>query len=368
MKRAEGFRTGSVRRTSQAASLFFKSLQKRRQQRRVMVKSAVTSPAAAAEGGAQTGEDVAIASEHKVHNTVPKKTRRRKARRSLFGRQPKTHKQDPANSHPKACARMKRAFYTYVAEPNVSSDTVDGNEQQRRRVNITPPAAELSPFCELVAQSSNSPAATPSGRSSRVIKVPKRFLDGEIIPFPKGSLSTWLKSQVKEEEKPGPSSHESDHFENAPWPKSDALGAAREGDSTVKRLSLKPGPGGTSHVEIYKNLKRLTLKLAEKKRRQPDVQGSRPDNGNGLGAAHTKKRRRSTLTMEELDSPGVVRKLAVVVNARANPLAHVAPGEKTEIKSKSRFPHFAFPFFSWFFFYFATIIFMKQLTAAGLNW
>lgn len=337
-----------------------------------MVKSAVTSPAAAAEGGAQTGEDVAITSEHKVHNTVPKKTRRRKARRSLFGRQPKTHKQDTANNHPKACARMKRVYYTYMAEPNVSSDTVDGNEQQQQhRVNIAPLAAELSPFCELVEQSSNSPAATPSGRSSRVIKVPKRFLDEEIIPFPKGSLSTWLKSQVKEE-KPGPSSHESDHFENAPWPKSDALGTASEGDSAVKRLSLKPSPGGTSHVEIYKNLKRLTLKLAEKKRRQPDVQGSRPDvqgsrPDDGLGAAHTKKRRRSTLTMEELDSPGVVRKLAVVVNASANPLAHVAPGKKAENKSKSHFPHYAFPFFSWFFFYCAKIIFMKQLTATGLN-
>lgn len=352
-KRVEGFRTGSVRRTSQAASLFFKSLQKRRRRRRVMVKSA------AAEGGAPSGEDVAIVSEDRVPDAVPKKTRRRKGRRSLFGRQPKTHKRGAAINHPKGHTRMKRVYYTYVTEPNVSSESVAENQQQQRE-NVTPVAAELSPFCELVEQSSNSPAATPSGRASRVIKVPKRFLDEEILPFPKGSLSTRLKSHVKEEEKPGPSSHEPEHFDCAPRSKSDSFCAASEGDPAAKRLSPKAGAGETSHVEIYKNLKRLTLKLAEKKRRQPDVQGSRPDGGNGLGAAHTKRRRRSTLTMEELDSPGVVRKLAVVVNASAVPPAPVVPGEETEKKSKRNISTFLSTLFflccHCFFLYFAKII------------
>lgn len=276
-----------------------------------MVKSA------APEGSAPSGGDVANASDDKVPDAAPKKTRRRKGRRALFGRQPKTHKRDATNNHPKGQTRMKRVYYTYVAEPNVPS------EQQSE--NVAPVVAEPSLFCELAEQSSNSPAATPSGRASRVIKVPKRFLDEEIIPFPKGSLSTWLKSQVKDEEKPGPSGHEPDQ-------NSDYLSAPSEGDLVAKRLS--PKQAGPSHVEIYKNLKRLTLKLAEKKRRQPDMQGSQPDDGNGLGAAHTKRRRRSTLTMEELDSPGVVRKLAVVLNANATPPAPAAPEEEIESKSK----------------------------------
>lgn len=307
-----------------------------------MVKSA------AAEGGAPSGEDVAIASEDKVPDTTPKKTRRRKGRRALFGRQPKTHKQNATNNHPKGHTRMKRVYYTYEAEPNVSSE--------EQTCSIAPVAAELSPFCELVEQGSNSPAATPSGRASRVIKVPKRFLDEEIIPFPKGSLSTWLKSQVKDEEKPGPSSHEPDHFENVPRSKSESLCAASDVDPAAKRLSPKASPTGTSHTEIYKNLKRLTLKLAEKKRRQPDVQGSRPDDGNGLGAAHTKRRRRSTLTMEELDSPGVVRKLAVVVNTSANPPASVAPGEEMEIKSKGSISTLSFFVHSFFLSVFFSVI------------
>lgn len=304
-----------------------------------MVKSPVASPAqAAAEGAAPSGDDVVTASDRP---TVPKRTRRRKARKSLFGRQPKTHKRDAANNHPKPHSRMKRVYFTYVPELNVSAETAAGNEQQPQQQqhgeNLAPPASELSPFCELAEPSPNSPAATPSGRSSRVIKVPKRFLDQEIIPFPKGSLSTWLKSQVKED-KAGPSSHESDDSESVSRSRSSAPCAPSEGDSAVKALSPKSSPGRTSHVEIYKNLKRLTLKLAEKKRRQPDVQGPRLDDGDGLGAAHTKKRRRSTLTMEELDSPGVVRKLAVVVSAGANPPEHAAPAEKTEAKSKSHRP------------------------------
>lgn len=300
----EGFRT--VRRTSQAASLFFKSLQKRRRRRRVAVKSV------AAEGGAPSGEGVATSSEVQVPDTGPRKPRRRRGRRALFGRQPKTHKRDAANNHPKGHPRTKRVYYTYIAAP---SQMVDAS-RQAQMVDRAPAATE---FEEL---SSASPAATPSGRASRVIKVPKRFLDEEIAP--KGSPSTRLKSQVKEEDKSGPSAYELDRSENTP--KSDCLS---DGDPAVKRLAA-----GTSHTEIYKNLKRLTLKLAEQKRWQPDAQSSPPGDGNGLTAAHTKRRRRSTLTMEELDAPGVVRKLAVLVNASANP---PAPGVETEMKSKTRF-------------------------------
>lgn len=342
VKRIGGFRTGRVRRTSQAAALLFKSLQKRR--KKSMVKSTVASPEAGAESGARYGEEVAIPYEHKVHETIAKRTHRR-TRRSLFGHRRKPPKQDPDIKRPKLGRnRTKRVFYTYVAEPNSASETADGNEQQPQSHNITPLAGELSSFSELAEQSSNSSAATPSGRSSRVIKVPKRFLDEEIIPFPKGSLTTWLKSQVREEEKPGPSCHESSYGENFLQSESDAV-CVGEGNSAAQKFSTKPS-SGRSHVEIYKNLKKLTLKLAEKKRSQSDIQGDQSDDGSSFSTTHVKRRRRSTLTMEEMDSPGVVRKLAVMVNTGAETPSLVASGD-TENNSKKRFlfaPFFLLPF------------------------
>ncbi|XP_078478549.1 histone-lysine N-methyltransferase 2B-like, partial [Lampetra planeri] len=95
------------------------------------------------------------------------------------------------------------------------------------------------------------------------------------------------------------------------WSRTATLYPWLKSPSVLSKFSPQPSPA-TSHVEIYKNLKKLTLKLAEKKKENLDTQGD--DAQDTSLTSQVRKRRRSKLVMEEMDSPGVVRKLAVVVN------------------------------------------------------
>ncbi|XP_061598304.1 histone-lysine N-methyltransferase 2B isoform X4 [Cololabis saira] len=182
----------------------------------------------------------------------------------------------------------------------------DGNELQIQGQKMIPPEEPQS-VPEQLQQSSNTSSTTvASGRSSRIIKAPKRFLDEEMIPFPKGSLTTWLKTQ-REEGKAGAPLHESRYDRNSQPSQSFSV---FDSLSNVSRVS-SPSISGASHVEIYKNLKKLTLKLAEKKRGQSEDYTYQGDSF----ASHVRRKRKPKLMMEELNSPGVVRKLAVVVES-----------------------------------------------------
>lgn len=332
VKRIRGFRLGNTSHTSEAVALSFTSFHK--QQKKRQAKGTMASPEAGAEAGAQSGEEAAMPLECKVEESSSQKRTHRRIRKSVFGHKRKTGK-NPHIKGPKLRRnRTKRVFYTYVVEPIPAEPMQHGNEQQLQGQNVTQSAGEQSPFSEQVRQNSNnSSITTMSGRSSRVIKVPKRFLDEEIIPFPKRPLPTWLKSQMREDGKPGPSYHESSYDENLLQSDSDSIFVG-ESQSAVKKLPAKPSPG-TGHLEIYKNLKKLTLKLAEKKKGQPDIEGD-PSGDGDSSTIHVKRRRRSKLTMEEMDSPGVVRKLAIVVNADADLPSHEPLGD-TSNKSKNCF-------------------------------
>ncbi|AWP21535.1 putative histone-lysine N-methyltransferase 2B-like [Scophthalmus maximus] len=281
------------------------------EERKRIVKSMGASPEAGAEAGAQSGEEAAMPLECKAAESSEKPTYKR-SRKSLFG-----YKRKPpsANKHPKLSRnRTRRVFYTYIPEPIPATLTLDGNKQQLQETNITKSEGEPSSFPE--QRSNNSSTPLMSARSSRVIKAPKRFLDEEMIKCPKGPVASWLKSQQREEGKASASLHESGYDANSLPSDSDTL-SLFDSPSAVTKFSPKPSPG-TSHVEIYKNLKRLTLKLAEKKKGQCDTQEDPVHHGDGL-TSHVRKRRRSKLVMEEMemDTPGVVRKLAVVMNADA---------------------------------------------------
>ncbi|XP_040910067.1 histone-lysine N-methyltransferase 2B isoform X2 [Toxotes jaculatrix] len=309
VKGMKGFRLGHSRRTTQAVALSFTSFQKR--QRKRMAKGMGASPEAGAEAGAQSGEEAAMPLECKAADSPEKRTHRRQQRKSLYGYR---RKPPSAVRRPKLTRnRTRHVFYTYVS---------DENEQQPQGQSITPSEGEPSSFSEQIQQSSNN-SSTPvmSARSSRIIKTPKRFLDEEMIPFPKGSLSTWLKTQHREDGKPSASLHESGYDGNSLQTDSESLSVFNS-PSAVTKFSPKASPG-TSHLEIYKNLKKLTLKLAEKKKGQSDTQGDYTHHGDGL-SSHVKKRRRSKLMMEEMEmnSPGVVRKLAVM-NADAEAPPHM---------------------------------------------
>lgn len=298
MKRTRGFRFGNTKCASQEVALTCTSIHK--QQRKRLAKGMVASPEAGAEAGSQTGQEAAMPFECKAKDS-PEKRRRRRKRKSLYGHRQKSLKNDSLISLPKLKRnRIKRVFYTYVVEPISTTVTSDGmNEQAQQSQNINPSVSESG--------QENSSSSTPlSARSSRVIKVPKRFLDEEIIPFPKGSLSTWLKSQTKEDEKPSPSHPESSYGDSCEQLESIHLIDDQSRGNISSNL--------TSHVELYKNLKKLTLKVAEKKKGQPSGEGDHLFDSD-CSIAHVKKRRKSKITMEETDTPGVVRKLSVVVNS-----------------------------------------------------
>ncbi|KAE8281926.1 Histone-lysine N-methyltransferase 2B [Larimichthys crocea] len=320
VRRIRGFRFGNTRRTSQAVALSFTSFHKR--QRKKIPKGMGASPEAGAEAGAQSGEEAAMPLECKGADSPEKKVHK-KQRRSLFGkrRAPKKNLDRPRLSR----NRTRRVFYTYVTEPVPATPTLDVTEQQVQGQNITPTEGEPSSISEQAQQSSNNSTPIMSARSSRVIKVPKRFLDEQMIPFPKGSLTTWLKSQQRDDGKPSPSCHESSSDDSSLPSDSDSASVV-DSPSSVSKFPSKPSQG-SSHLEIYKNLKKLTLKLAEKKKGQPDAQGDYTHEGDRL-SSNVKKRRRSKIMMEEMDSPGVVRKLAVVVNTDVEALSHVPSADK----------------------------------------
>lgn len=294
---------GHTRRTSQAAALSFTSFQKR--QRKRMAKGMGASPEAGAEAQAeaQSGDKAAMPLKCKATDSPEKRILKRQRKKSLYGHKRKPKPNDsPEVRSPKVRRRIRttHVFYTYVTEPSPAPLTPGGNQQQLQSQSIAPSEGDPN----------TSTTVTTSGRSSRVIKTPKRFLDEEIIPFPKGSLATWQKSQQREDGKPSPSYHDSSYDGNSLQSDCDSTSVT---DSPSAKFPSKPRPG-TSHLEIYKNLKKLTLKLAEKKKGHSDTEGSYQQSGDGL-TSHVRKKRRSKLMMEEMDAPGVVRKLAVLVNA-----------------------------------------------------
>ncbi|KAM4550681.1 histone-lysine N-methyltransferase 2B [Fundulus diaphanus] len=260
-----------------------------------MVEGSGADPQAAAQSGKEAGTSLQC----KAAETSVKKANKRHRGRLLFGYRRRPAADVSVNKRPKiGQVGTRHVFCTYMSEPPPS---VDRAEQLGE--SVAPSEEETKPSAEQLSQTSNNTDATAtSGRSSRVIKTPKRFLNEEMIPFPKGSLSTWLKSQQKDDAKPTLSLSESGYGCSA-----QPLGAYSKSvlDSSLlqSKISSRPGPGA-SHVEIYKNLKKLTLKLAEKKKSQDDSL-----------SFHHRRKRRPKIMMEEMDSPGVVRKVSVVVKA-----------------------------------------------------
>nr|XP_057902368.1 histone-lysine N-methyltransferase 2A isoform X2 [Doryrhamphus excisus] len=270
-KRGRGFPLGHNR-------LTVSSLQRRHRKRKGMA----ASPEIGEEAGVLSGQEAAMplegtspmSSEHRAH--------KRHSRKSLFGYKRKTPKNaSPATASPKRTKRAKHVFYTYVTDPAPTA----------------PPEADLGSLFDRVQAN----AAVTTARSSRVIKTPKRFLDEGLDSFPRGNLSSWRKNQQREDEKTSTSSHESACD-------IDTISAVDSPSAVAAKLTPPPGHG-TSHLEFYKNLKRLTLKLAE--RRGQFVPQQSEGTHSAVVNPPVKRRRKSKLTMEEMDSPGVVRKLAV---------------------------------------------------------
>ncbi|XP_062302075.1 histone-lysine N-methyltransferase 2A-like [Osmerus eperlanus] len=263
---------------------------KGKQRRRSRGASSVAGAEAGSEAGAEAGA-VAGAGAGDEPSGLPRgpaqpRRRRRnvpyfgKRRKSLIGKKRKPGSVTTSPTDPvKRRARRRSVFYTL--EPTVPLKQEDQGQAVEREGGVQPVIAHLA-----------SPVV--SARSSRVIKLPRRFLDEEELPRARGKG----KSQGKQE---------SDIDEDMCW----SPELKSEGEQRTPKTSSKMNPG-SSHLSVYEKLKNLTSKLS-RKNRDP---GGTPEDGADSNQTTVKRRRRrrSKLTMEELGSPGVVRKLAVLIS------------------------------------------------------
>ncbi|CAL8297980.1 unnamed protein product [Lota lota] len=225
----------------------------KRQQKKKVVLDIGASP----EAEALSGQAAPTPSQEITEDSPKKKPLFRKRRKLLFGRR----QQKLAKTAPKLGGiKIRRVFYTYVPELVPAALNQEEEAQQLQGQS-----------------SSNSAAPVVSARSSRVIKAPKRFLDEEVA-VPKRSLFK--------------------------------LGSMSEAGGSAQSPT-------SSHLEVYKNLKKLTSKLAEKKKGPSGAKGLDLCAG-PCSNPPVRKRRRSKIKMEEVDTPGVVRKLAVLLNSKAS--------------------------------------------------
>ncbi|KAJ0055082.1 hypothetical protein NL108_009016 [Boleophthalmus pectinirostris] len=202
--------------------------------------------------------------------------KRKKSRSKMISR-PSKHVQKAASVPGERRPRQKNKFFTYELVP-VKTDSTP---------QLTPGQAEAS--------SNNSTPLTASGRSSRVIKIPKRFLEEDITPTRKRTYRVEAKLGFEE---------------NVMTEVSDSQSGLESPFSHVKSPT-KQSTG--SSQDIYKNLKKLTSQLAERKKGVSETEGE--SLADGEDSAKKKRKRRSKIKMEEIDSPGAIRKLAVSVDA-----------------------------------------------------
>ena len=268
-------------------------------------RSRGVSSVSGAEAGAETGDEPSGAA---GGNAQPRRRRRNvpyfgKRRKSLYDcrRKPGYVAKSPTDPV-KRRARRRSVFYTL--EPTVPLKQEDQGQAVEGESGVTPEgAAGNTPY------GGHMTSPVVSARSSRVIKLPRRFLDEEEVPRSRARG----KSQGKQE---------SDMDDEMCWnPVVKSEGEQRTPKTEGRKMSVcsnlskssKMSPG-SSHLLVYEKLKDLTSKLSRKKR-DP---GGTPEDGVETGQETTvkkrRRRRRSKLTMEELDSPGVVRKLAVLIS------------------------------------------------------
>ncbi|CDQ63687.1 unnamed protein product [Oncorhynchus mykiss] len=288
-----------------------------------------------------TGESLEAGAEMEQNPAMSLKRKKpaQNKRKSLFG-----HRRKPGNvqrlSTPESVVkrfRRKFVFYTYVPEYLPDPVKQEGKEQQPQGESTrTEGEPLLSPGELEQGASSNFSSPVVSARSSRVIKAPKRFLNDEIISWHRGSLkkNSQGKVKVKEEDAMSLSFYDSDnddidHLSRTPGqnefkPKvSGSTGKKTLQTSLSSTLSVKDSTlsPGSSHLEVYERLKKLTLSLAQKKKGLGAAEGETAEEEEAQEdrslTSPVRKRGRSKLKMEDLNSPGVVRKLAVQVRNAA---------------------------------------------------
>ncbi|XP_028978530.2 histone-lysine N-methyltransferase 2A isoform X2 [Esox lucius] len=278
-----------------------------------------------------TGESPEARPEMGQESAIPPEKKKPSSfkRRSLYGHRRKPGSVRRIRSPESVVKRFRRKFvyYTYVSDnlPDPTGESTGAEDEPL-----------LSPGEVNLGASSNLSTPVVSARSSRVIKAPKRFLDEDIISWTRSSPKK--KSQVASgEDGISQSFYDSgddvdnlsgtphlnecisnDEFEphvDGATGKTTLKTCLASTLSEMKDSTLSPG---TSHLEVYERLKKLTLSLAQKKKGLPAAEGEIAEAAMSEEelrlTSPVRKRRRSQLKMEDLNAPGVVRKLAVLVN------------------------------------------------------
>lgn len=248
-----------------------------------------------------------------------------KKRRSLFSmrRKPSVQKTEGSLDSSVKHHKPRQKMVGYVYEPVVSSNSENQMGQQGEEP-CAPASTELDS-----TDGTSTVMPVVSGRSSRVIKTPKRFLDDERMSHlaPKSSLKKkGMGSATLDYDTPKSVGHKrrSQHHED-------------EGHATVKFQedhSTSDAPRSKSDqalspeegkLKFYERLKKLTATLSQKRAQRAggtpvihqgegEAEGEVQDSEETQGPVRKRRRRRSKLTMEDIQSPGVVRKLAVHLN------------------------------------------------------
>ncbi|XP_066529898.1 histone-lysine N-methyltransferase 2B isoform X2 [Hoplias malabaricus] len=263
------------------------------------------------------------------HKKSPTGLRRRK---SLFGHRRKIEQElmRKIQFQPQAVGKIPRkrrrlVCYTYeVVEPPVSKD------QQQELPKRAADQQELTD------------GGVSSARPSRVIRVPKRFMDDE------GMSGLHVKKPVQVEALPNESFMESDQAgipqtqkqkrrrrrrklknsdgQGSFYEKAKSQGAKPRSPSGVSDApQMKVGRLGydSTHLKIYQRLKKLTASLAQRRQKRMD---SHRDGRKlhmevhstlqSTGAVDERRHRNTDVNIEEVNTPGVVHKLAIHVEGQ----------------------------------------------------
>ncbi|XP_039534274.1 histone-lysine N-methyltransferase 2B isoform X2 [Pimephales promelas] len=272
-------------------------------------------------------------------------------RKSIFGRRTLQQKEVPrkipdsrgqTSSMPR---KRQRLVCTDTGSTHVLQQ-VEGQEQ---------PLGEMEKSKSGVQAEQPKPSARPivSARSSRVIKIPKRFMDDErMSALPeRGSPKKPALSEIPVDlGKPNidlQTLNSGSRLKTAQEPlipNNDERSVSEKGQSQgVKPLlsSSKPfgGPRGrggrpgqsTDHYKIYWKLKKLTACLAKRRMQRIASSSPRLAEEGAEGGTHDMQERKSDLKLQDMYSPGVVPKVVIRVGEHSDqtPLAEV-PAKENE--------------------------------------
>ncbi|XP_028819501.1 uncharacterized protein kmt2ba isoform X2 [Denticeps clupeoides] len=295
------------------------------------------SPEAAAEGGVEAGQEPAVPSQEGTSTDPSLQTNKRSLNFKMkcqhpsigYRRRPidEKHTHLPGRPVQHRRARRKMVFYSIESDGPAPSSSINLHH----------------------GDGTDKPVV--SARSSRVIKTPKRFMDDERMSHLTSAKKALQNKTSKDHQEDyvstsdgmNSSRMQSLDVDQKPFgqkasgnkrglpeleqtiDEGDGFGTADStfSDTQEKQLVLSQS---SSHLQIYENLKKLTSNLAQKRVQKvssgesfdPTVETEKGTDDTGDSEGPVKKRRRSKLKVEEIPSPGVLRKLAVQ-------LTHLSP-------------------------------------------